>query len=109
MTHFSVLVMILVGVVGLLVTTLAGLGWVYKRGGADQQQLAATRANTTATATLSSAFDHFSESMLKTVSDHEHRITRNEDQTADNRERLGRLENKRERTARRDEAARGAL
>ena len=82
LTHFEAVMGGIAALFASLAVIGAGLRWIYRQGVSSTRLVSAIETNTSATATLSTAFGKFSEKTGGTLVDHEHRITRTEDRLA---------------------------
>lgn len=79
LTHFELIIALLVGILTALSILAAGVRWIYKQGVSSARMVNALNANTQANKELSDSFKVYTEKADGTLLDHEKRLTRVEE------------------------------
>jgi hypothetical protein len=81
MTHFGIIIGLLVGILTVLTSLGVGLRWIYHQGAASEELKHAVQQNTGATEELTNSYKVFTIKIQDTMMDHEKRLTRLETTT----------------------------
>ena len=81
MTHFEILITLLVSILTVIGMVAVGVRWIYKEGAAGEQLRQALATNTRATEELSISFKAYTVKIADQLTDHEKRLTRLETTT----------------------------
>lgn len=76
MSHFQIILAVLVAILTILAFVAASTRWIYRQGAASAKLVNAIEQNTTATAKLSGSYEAFSLKVADSLLDHERRLTR---------------------------------
>lgn len=78
-THFEIVVGLLVSVLGVLAPIVTMFRWIYRQGAASAEHTAATRANTDALAEHRRAMEDFTGKAAGQLAEHERKLIRASD------------------------------